>query len=180
MKTSNKTLHQHLTGVERNFNDDEIIVSKTDARGIMVYANNVFLSISGYAEDELIGKPHSVIRHPHMPRCIFKLLWDTIKAGNEVFAYVMNRCKNGDHYWVFAHVTPTMGRQGEIVGYHSSRRVARREALDIIIPLYARLLEIEEQHDGRTGLEQSSLCLNDLLKKKGLAYDQFIINLQTV
>ena len=97
----------HLTGVERFFDKDEIIVSKTDLKGRMTYCNDVFLRIAGYTEQELLGQPHSIIRHPDMPRCVFKLLWDTIGAGKEIFAYVINRAKNGDHYWVLAHVTPS-------------------------------------------------------------------------
>lgn len=87
-----------LTGHERTFPEHEIIVSKTDPRGRMTYVNDIFLLVSGYAEDELIGEPHSKIRHPHMPRCVFKLLWDTILSGREIFAYVNNRAKSGDHY----------------------------------------------------------------------------------
>jgi PAS domain S-box-containing protein len=98
----------HLTGVERTFVENEIIVSKTDLKGRITYANDVFIKLAGFTETELLGQPHSIIRHPEMPRCVFKLLWDTIAEGGEIFAYVVNRSKNGDHYWVFAHVTPTV------------------------------------------------------------------------
>ena len=90
---------RQVTGHEVFFDDDEIIVSKTDLTGKITYANDMFLRIAGYKEVEVLGQPHSLIRHPDMPRSIFKLLWDTISAGGEIFAYVMNRCKNGDHYW---------------------------------------------------------------------------------
>src|SRR5262245_50009336 len=96
-----------LTGRERSFGQDDIIVSKTDLKGRLIYANRVFLDIADLTLKETIGQPHSLIRHPHMPRCIFKLLWERIQAGKELFAYVMNRSKNGDHYWVIAHVTPS-------------------------------------------------------------------------
>ena len=108
-----------LTGVERTFGADEIIVSKTDTKGRLTYVNQLFQTIADYKEDELIGQPHNIVRHPDMPRCVFKLLWDTIASGNELFAYVVNRCKFGDHYWVFAHVTPTFDAQGQITGFHS-------------------------------------------------------------
>lgn len=88
----------HVTGKEVFFKPEEIIVSKTDLKGRITYANRVFLDISGFTEAELLGKPHSILRHPEMPRCVFKLLWDTIQNGSEIFAYVINRCKNGDHY----------------------------------------------------------------------------------
>src|SRR5579871_2355063 len=106
------------TNHEVTFGDDEIIVSKTDIKGHIQYANEVFLRISGYSENEVLGEPHNVIRHPDMPRCIFKLLWDTISSGHEIFAYVKNLCKDGSYYWVLAHVTPTFNNYGEIIGYH--------------------------------------------------------------
>ena len=95
------------TGREISFGEDEIIVSKTDTRGVITYSNTVFQRVSGYTEEELQGKPHSIIRHPDMPRCVFRLLWDTVQSGHELFAYVLNLAKNGDGYWVFAHITPS-------------------------------------------------------------------------
>src|ERR687897_472191 len=78
------------TGVERTFSPDELIVSKTDPRGVITYANDVFLRVSGYAMDEVIGQPHNLIRHPDMPRAVFQLLWETLAAGRELFAYINN------------------------------------------------------------------------------------------
>ena len=95
------------TGRERMFGEDEIIVSKTDLKGRITYANSVFLRVAGYAEEDVLGQPHSMIRHPGMPRAVFKLLWETIAGGREIFAYVKNMARDGDHYWVFAHVTPS-------------------------------------------------------------------------
>jgi len=79
-----------LTGVERSILDNELIVTKTDLRGCITYANTVFVGISGYSEEELLGQPHNCIRHPHMPRAVFRLLWDTVHTGSEFFGYVMN------------------------------------------------------------------------------------------
>lgn len=167
-----------LTGVERHFPDSEIIVTKTDTRGWITYANEVFSAISGYGEAEALGQPHSLIRHPHMPRCVFKLLWDTIEAGREIFAYVNNRAKNGDHYWVFAHVTPTFASGGDIVGYHSSRRSPKRSAIDAVVPLYDRLLRAEQAAaDRKTGLAASTAMLHDLLARQGKSYDAFVLSL---
>ncbi len=168
----------HLTGREATFAENDIIVSKTDARGVLTYVNDIFLEISGYTEDEMIGKPHNVIRHPHMPRCVFKLLWDTIRSGKEIFAYVVNRCKNGDHYWVLAHVTPTYGSDGQIIGFHSNRRVPTRKALAVIEPLYKTLLEEEQRLGaGRASVEASTKLLMDTLADKGMAYDRFVLSL---
>ena len=167
-----------LTGVERRFPETEIIVTKTDTRGWITYANEIFTHVSGYSEAEALGQPHSLIRHPHMPRCVFKLLWDTIQAGQEIFAYVNNRAKNGDHYWVFAHVTPTFDAQHKIVGYHSSRRCPRRAAIDAAVPLYEQLLNVEQTAaDRKAGLEASCAALHDLLARKGLGYDEFVLSL---
>ncbi|PWC92885.1 PAS domain-containing protein [Azospirillum sp. TSO5] len=164
-----------LTRVERFFPDDEIIVSKTDPKGRLVYVNDIFLSVSGYTERELIGQPHSVIRHPEMPRCVFRLMWERIGSGQEIFAYVNNRAKNGDHYWVFAHVTPSYEGPGRLVGYHSNRRVPRREAIEKIKPIYGALLSEENRHaDRKAGLDASCRLLNDHLVSLGKSYDQFV------
>ena len=166
-----------LTGVERFFDAGDIIVSKTDPKGRINYVNSLFLTIADYSEREVVGQPHSVIRHPDMPRCIFKLLWDTISAGSELFAYVMNRTKFGDHYWVLAHVTPMRDDSGAVFGYHSSRRSPDRAALATIQPLYARLLAEEKRHaNDKEGLAASAAMLATALKDHGLRYDQFIFS----
>ncbi len=167
-----------LTGNERFFDQDELIVSKTDTKGRITYANEVFIRVAQYTEEELLGKPHSIIRHPEMPRCVFKFLWDRIADKHEVFAYVINRCKSGDHYWVFAHVTPTLDPNGRIIGYHSSRRVPNQDALEIIKPLYKELLTIEQKH--RTPREQWQASLPALVAKlesMGLSYDELIFKI---
>lgn len=167
-----------LTGVERNFPEDEIIVSKTDPKGRLTYVNDVFLTVSGYTEAECIGQPHSMIRHPDMPRAIFKLLWETITSGREIFAYVNNRAKNGDHYWVLAHITPNFGPSGEIIGFHSNRRVARAGALAKIKPLYQSLLDTERKAaDRKVGQDASFQQLTDLLAREGKTYGEFIFDL---
>jgi PAS domain S-box-containing protein len=166
------------SGKERTFAENEIIVSKTDTKGRLTYVNDVFLSVSGFTEAELIGQPHSLIRHPEMPRCVFKLLWDTIASGKELFAYVVNLAKNGDHYWVLAHVTPDFGPDGQIVGYHSNRRVPQRDALAKIQPLYQSLLKIEvAASDRKQGMEAAFAALVDQLKREGKPYAEFVLGL---
>ena len=166
------------TGVERFFGRDEIIVSKTDPRGRITYANRVFLHIAGYEEREVLGQPHSIVRHPDMPRCVFKLLWDTIEAGREIFAYVKNMAKNGDHYWVFAHVTPTFDESGKIIGYHSSRRCPERSAIAAVAPLYEALLQEERRAGGgREGMLAATAVLQGELGKRGIEYDEFAFSL---
>jgi PAS domain S-box-containing protein len=166
------------TGRERTWPESRIIVSKTDTKGIITYANKVFCDVALYRENELVGWPHNVIRHPDMPRCVFKLMWDTIEKGEEIFAYVVNLAKNGDHYWVLAHVTPTFDEAMRIVGYHSSRRVPRRDAVETMSGLYHRLLDIERGRPSpKEGMAASEAALFGILKDKGVAYDEFVLTL---
>lgn len=168
------------SGVERFFRDDEIIVSKTDLKGRLTYVNRVLINISGYQEPELLGQPHSLIRHPDMPRSVFKLLWDTIGAGREIFAYVNNMSKNGDNYWVLAHVTPSFDINGQVVGYHSSRRVPDRDVLNsTIIPLYKQIMAEEERHaNAKEGMNKGFEMLEDVIRQKGMNYDELVFALQ--
>lgn len=169
-----------LTGVENTFDKDEFIVSKTDKTGKILYTNKVFLTTAEYEEKELIGKPHSIVRHPEMPKCVYKLLWETIQSGKELFAYINNKAKSGNNYWVFAHVTPSFDENNQINGYHSNRRVPNRKVLDeIIIPLYAKLLAEEKKHsNSKDGMEASYKMLMNILKEKGMTYDEFIFSIK--
>jgi PAS domain S-box-containing protein len=163
------------TGRERPFGTEEIIVSKTDRQGKILYANDVFLRVSGYDEDELLGAPHSIIRHPDMPRAVFKLLWDTVESGKEIFAYVNNMARNGDHYWVLAHVTPSFGPNGDIVGYHSNRRCPDRSALAKIEPIYDQLRDLERSFaDRKDGLVASTARLEGMLAAAGVSYHEWV------
>lgn len=166
------------TGREVPYGENELIVSKTDLKGRITYSNEVFQRLSGFNEMELLGQPHSIIRHPNMPRCVFKLLWDTVQAGGEIFAYVINMARNGDHYWVLAHVTPSIAPDGGIVGYHSNRRRPRPEALLAISGLYAELRAIEnEKHSRKDGMHEASAHLGTLLGTQGVGYDEFVLSL---
>ncbi len=168
----------HLTGVENTLGAEEIIVSKTDFQGRITYANEVFLRVAEYTETELLYKPHSIIRHPEMPRCVFKLLWDTIKAGKEIFAYVLNRARSGNHYWVLAHVTPTRDAAGRIIGFHSNRRKPRATALKKIQPIYQLLLAEEQKYASASeGMSASTRLLLKKLESLGKSYDEFVWSL---
>jgi PAS domain S-box-containing protein len=166
------------TEVERGFGEDEIIVSKTDVKGRLTYANDVFLKVALYTEHEVLDQPHSLVRHPDMPRCVFKLLWDTLESGKEIFAYVKNMAKNGDFYWVFAHVTPSFDDQQNIVGYHSSRRRPTPDAIATIEPIYRQLLEVEAGHENqKDGMLAAFDVLVGMLKEAGMEYDEFVFSL---
>lgn len=167
-----------LTGRERRFAPDEFIVSKTDTRGIITYANDVFLRVAGYRLEEVLGKPHNLIRHPHMPRCVFKLLWQQIKAGKEIFAYVVNRAKNGDHYWVLAHVTPSFDSGSNIIGYHSNRRLPKPEVVAKVEPLYQQLRMMEDSAaTPQAGTEAAMQALQSWVNQNGGNYDALVLSL---
>ncbi|MBL4693084.1 MAG: PAS domain-containing protein [Magnetovibrio sp.] len=168
-----------LTGIERFFDTKDMIVSKTDVKGYITYANDIFLDIAGYAEEEVLNKPHNLIRHPDMPRCVFKLLWDTLAGGNEIFAYVLNQAKNGDYYWVLAHVTPSYDADHNVIGYHSTRRVPNPDTVqNAIIPLYNQLCEIENsEQNSKVGMQKAFDHLVGILTDAGIDYDEFISSL---
>lgn len=164
-----------LTGREIRFPEEAVIVSKTDPLGVIRYANKTFLDVAGYSEAELIGAPHSILRHNQMPRCVFQFLWDTLSAKREIFAYVRNRAKNGDHYDVLAHVTPTFGTDGEVIGYHSSRRCPRPEAMAKILPIYQALCAEEAKHASRAdAVRAGTALLLSTIASTGLSYEELI------
>ncbi|MBD3797291.1 MAG: PAS domain-containing protein [Campylobacterales bacterium] len=160
--------------MEKHLDENDFIVSKTDTKGVITYANRIFMSMGEYSEAELLGKPHNIIRHPAMPKAVFKLLWDKIKNKEEVFAYVLNQTKNKNDYWVFANVTPSFDNNGNIIGYLSVRRKPNPSALEIIKPVYTKMLEIEKSQ----GVDASFRYLENILADKGVSYDEFIISIQ--
>ena len=169
-----------LTGREITFGENEIIVSKTDPRGVITYANTVFQRVAGYTENELIGKPHNIIRHPAMPKAVFRLLWDTIRSGREIFAYVLNRAKNGDEYWVLAHVTPSYDPRRNLTGFHSNRRFPYRDAIDQVKTLYRQMLIEEQKHQKASdAMDASTELLMNTLNAHQMSYDEFIFNLSS-
>ncbi|WP_458700721.1 PAS domain-containing protein [Sulfurospirillum sp. 1307] len=159
---------------EYTVKSDAFLVSKTDLKGHITYCNPPFMEIAGYKEKELLGKPHNIVRHPDMPRIIFKFLWDYIKSQKEIFAYVKNMSADGGYYWVYANVTASLDSRGNSIGYYSVRRKPNPKALEVIIPLYEKLLSLEKSG----GMEASEKYMNELLKEKGVSYDQFSNDLQ--
>jgi PAS domain S-box-containing protein len=173
---------QHIqpTLQERPMRDDDFIVSKADLKGRIIYSNQVFAEFSGFTEDEFLGKQHNLVRHPEMPRCVFKLMWQHLEDGQEIFAYVKNLCKDGSFYWVLANVTPSRDAQGQVVGYYSVRRKPNPKALDVIVPLYKQLLQAEQNAGSRDAIEASLGHMHNLLKEKGVSYERFILDLQAL
>ena len=119
-----------------------LIVSSTDLKGIITYANRKFCEIAGYSKDELVGKNHNIVRHPDMPKAAFKEVWDTIENKKEWTGIVKNLRKDGRYYWVYSHISPIIV-DGEITGYTAARRPASATEIEEIVPIYKDLLEKE-------------------------------------
>jgi len=131
-------INQPVTDREVHFQEGQFIVSTTDLKGVITYVNSDFIEISGFTNEELIGQHHNMVRHPDMPPGAFKDLWQTVKADKPWSGFVKNRCKNGDHYWVNANVTPI--REGNrTVGYMSVRTVPSREEIKAAETLYRQM-----------------------------------------
>jgi len=127
-----------ITNTEKIFSDNANILSTTDLKGAITYVNPDFIDISGFDKDELIGNNHNMVRHPDMPPAAFENLWETIKGGESWMGIVKNRCKNGDHYWVNAYVTPVM-KDGEIIEFQSVRSKAAPEEIARAEKLYRQI-----------------------------------------
>ncbi len=133
-------VNEPITNREVELPDNELIASRADTGGKITFVNAAFVKISGFAEDELIGAPHNIIRHPSMPKEAFSDLWKTIKSGRPWEGYVKNRCKNGDHYWVRANVTPLL-ENGEVKEYISIRFKPTQEQRQEHEALYTHVRE---------------------------------------
>ncbi|MDX1269852.1 MAG: PAS domain-containing protein, partial [Oceanisphaera sp.] len=144
MNTSN----QHIIDEEVTYSSQEQLVSTTDLRGVITYANEVFCRVAGYRPEELIGKNHNIVRHPDMPKAAFQDLWEHAKAGQAWRGAVKNRCKDGRYYWVDAYVTPIY-QQGKITGYQSVRTQLDDRVRDRAAQAYRQLLK--QQQSNRSG-----------------------------
>jgi PAS domain S-box-containing protein len=158
------------TGKEIKLDSKRFIVSKTDTTGKILYGNNYFTEISGYREEELIGRSHSIVRHPDMPKAIFYLMWAYLKQGKNIVAVIKNMTKNGDHYWITTDFDIKYDRSGKVRHYIAFRQAAPRHVIKEIEPLYKRLRKIEDEYGMRASIEY----LNDYLDIKGMNYDCFI------
>jgi aerotaxis receptor len=129
-----------VTQTEQPLKPDSTLISTTNIKGITTCANQDFIDISGFGEDELVGKNHNVVRHPDMPPEAFANLWATLKAGKAWMCIVKNRCKNGDYYWVDAYVAPIF-ENDTIVGYQSVRTKPERKYVEQASKLYKQIRE---------------------------------------
>jgi len=149
---------------------EKYIVSKTDTKGVIEYGNDYFIEISGYSESEILGQPHSIIRHPSMPKIIFKMMWERINQGKNIMALVKNMAKDGRFYWVVTDFKSKKDTTNKIISHIAFRKAAPREAINAIEPIYKNLLEIEKTD----GIEASEKYFQSYLKDKDISYDDFI------
>lgn len=185
LKFKNKILKQKGEKMEKNgdellLQDDSLITTKTDLRGFITYANFDFIQFSGFSEDELLGSNHNIVRHPDMPRVIFKILWQCIKGGREINAFVKNKNKQGYFYWVYANITPSFGHNGEIIGYYSVRRKPNRAAIPFIDNVYRDLRNVEREakEQGKHDMVESEKVLAKTLLDLKMDHEVFFITLQ--
>ena len=154
----------------------KVLMSKTDKFGTIEYANESFVDASGYEDYELVGKPHNIIRHPDMPKVIFKVLWDNLKKGNNFHAIIKNLAKSGRYYWVITDYEVIKNDNGEITNYVGRRTTIPQEVITKDIePLYRKLIQIEET----SGVEGCEKYLTGFLEEERKTYDQYILGLLT-
>ncbi|RMQ41617.1 Aerotaxis receptor Aer [Pseudomonas cichorii] len=130
--------NQPVTQRERTFPAEQRLISTTDTKGVITYCNEIFQEVSGFSHEELIKAPHNLVRHPDVPAAVFQHMWTTLKSGQPWMGIVKNRCKNGDHYWVNAYVTP-MFENKQVVGFESVRIKPTAEQIKRAEALYARI-----------------------------------------
>ena len=161
---------------EIKLDPSRVIMSKTDAKGIIEYANDYFMETSGYQEFELMGKPHNIIRHPDMPKVIFKLLWERLHKGENIHALVKNLAKDGHYYWVLTNFETKYNDNGEIISHYARRKAAPERAVFVIEKLYKTLLAIEQSQNANV----AEKYFKGLLEEKNQTYDEFILTVLNV
>ena len=163
------------TAQEVRLQENDLIVSKTDIKGRITYVNRTFMRISNYAEHEVMGKQHNVVRHPDVPRGMYRLMWDTLKAGNEFFAVLKNLTADGHFYWVLANVTLDRNAVGEVAGYFSVRRSVPADAVRVASDLYAEMLRIERQAGSAAAPDASVAWLQSAMAERKVSFEQFTL-----
>jgi len=158
---------------EIKFSKKKFIVSKTDFEGKILFVNQNFCDITGYRYEELMGEPHSILRHPDMPQAIFYLIWKSLLAGMEVSAIVKNVAKSGKYYWVIADFSMQRDNYGKLETFTSFKRIAPGYVSEGIQKLYDEMLIAER----RGGMEASLLFLETFLEEKGMSYNEYLEDL---
>lgn len=159
-------------------NATDLIITKTDTKGMITYANRNFMKLAAYPEHQLLGQPHNIIRHPDMPRGVFRMLWKTLQQKHEFFGFIKNYTADGNFYWVFANVTPDYGANNSVQGYYSVRRQASREAINQVSELYREMLKIEQSAGKAQAPDASVAWLSEQITQRGFKnYEHFVLSL---
>ncbi|HHD82119.1 MAG TPA: PAS domain S-box protein [Campylobacterales bacterium] len=158
---------------EIKFSKKKFIVSKTDMEGNIVFVNQSFCDISGYKFEELRGEPHSILRHPDMPKAIFYLMWKSLLAGMEVSAIIKNVAKSGEYYWVIADFSMQRDNYGKLQTLSSFKRAAPEYVSRDIESLYQAMLSAER----KGGIEASLRFLETFLQERGMSYNEYLEDL---
>lgn len=166
------------TNRQRHVPDDDLLITMSDGQGLITYANDAFCQVHACHEHDLLRQPHKTLRHPDMPSTIFALVWQRLKAGEEIFAYVKNLAMNGEYYWTLAHWRVNADRIGRIAGYQCCRRSTSAQVISIIEPLYRDLRKAERALPANdAGLGEGKTALDRLLADRNQTYDQFVLSL---
>ncbi len=150
----------------------KVIMSKTNHKGIIQYANEYFVKVCGYTKEELIGKPHNIIRHPDMPKIVFKILWERLKKGENLYAVIKNLTKEGNYYWVATKFETTFDENGNIIAHYARRKTIPEKVKQTANNLYKTISAIEK-HD----VKLAEITFYETLDKFGLTYDDFFLEL---
>ena len=162
---------------EYAFPKGQTLVSTTDLKGRILYCNPMFIEVSGYEKEELLGQPHNIVRHPDMPRGVYRLMWETLKAEREFFGVIKNMTADGDFYWVFANVTSDRDQGGAVSGYFSVRRSVSPGAVAAASELYAQMRQIEHKSGPATAPEASLAWLRRTLAERQTTYERLVLGL---
>jgi len=160
---------------EKEMSDEEFLILKTDLQGTMIYGNRSFIAFSGYEEKELVGQPHKMLRHPDMPRAIFRLMWETLEDNREFFGYLKYLRKDGSYFWSFANLTPSFDDDQNVNGSFSVQRKPHPKRLTFFSDLYKEMVAVEKQfRTDQEMMDASTEVLNNAIG--GRNYDEFIFN----
>lgn len=150
--------------------DDQVLISVTDPKGIIIETNDIFTKISGYSKEDLIGSSHNLIRHPDMPKIMFKIVWDHIMDKENVMAVVKNLAKDGRYYWVVTDFVTQVDADRNVINYTAYRRPVHDRVKQAVEPLYKALCAIEDV----AGMKASERFLNDYFEDRDTNYDDMV------
>ncbi|AWM14691.1 PAS domain-containing protein [Flavobacterium sp. NRK F10] len=159
--------------IEVNWDKTLELVSKTNRIGIINYVNSAFVNVSGYEESELLGQPHNIIRHPDMPKAIFRMLWENLKQGKDFHAIIKNKAKDGKYYWIITQYDFFKDTEGDINGYMARRKAVTPEVISKIEGVYKKIKNIEDTK----GLDASMAYFAGFLDEQKQTYDEFLTSI---